>query len=457
MKPIRVAAGQGFWGDWLKAPVNQVRRGQIDYLMLDYLAEVTMSILAKQKERNPQAGFARDFPELMGEILPDVVANNIKVLANAGGVNPEGCAQAVARQAERLGLKNQVKIAVVTGDDILPRLDELIAAGERLDNFDDGRPITEIRSRIRSANVYLGSAGLVDALRGGANVVITGRVADTALVLAPLRYEFGWSEEDYDLLAAGTVAGHIIECGAQASGGNFSGDWRAVKNLEDIGFPIVEVHSDGRFVVTKHGGTGGLVSLQTVKEQLVYEIGDPANYVVPDVIADFTTLKLSDEGPDRVGVSGVKGKPRPERYKASLSYASGYMAEGTMVYSWPDAYEKAVAADAIVRSRLRDLGLKLDAIHSEIIGVNACHGSLSRLIAADRHLADLAEVMLRIAVRGEDQAAVGRFTREVAPLVLGGPPSATGYAGGKREVRQVVAYWPALISRAAVSPQVSFR
>ncbi|HEV7365146.1 MAG TPA: acyclic terpene utilization AtuA family protein [Gemmatimonadales bacterium] len=446
---VRVAAGQGFWGDWLEAPVRQVRGGPIDYLMMDYLAEVTMSIMQKQKSRDPQAGYARDFVPLMERILPDLVQKGIKVTSNAGGVNPRGCAEAVLEVARRLGLSNKVAVGLVTGDDILGRLDELIAGGHPLNNMETGRPLADIRDRVLSANAYLGMAPIVEALRAGADVVITGRVTDTGLTLGPIFHEFGWPADDWDKVAAGTVAGHIIECGAQCSGGNLLKNWRAVKGLENPGFPIVEASPDGSFVVTKHPGTGGVVSVASVTEQLVYEMGDPHSYITPDGIADFTTIQLQRAGPDRVSVSGIRGSPRTPLLKVSIAYFYGYKAVGTLVYSWPEAYDKARAADRILRLRLKDLGLEFEQVLTEFVGASATHGALS-----GKPDPEAPEVQLRVGVRARERAPVERFTREIAPLVLTGPPSVTGFAGGRPAVEEVVAYWPALIDRRQVEPGV---
>ncbi|MEZ0334568.1 MAG: acyclic terpene utilization AtuA family protein [Gemmatimonadales bacterium] len=446
---VRVAAGQGFWGDWPEAPVRQVRGGPIDYLMMDYLAEVTMSIMQKQKSRDPKAGYARDFVPLMERILPDVVRKGIRVTSNAGGVNPRGCAEAVLEVARRLGLAGKVRVGLVTGDDILGRLDDLIARGHALADMETGRPLSDVRDKVLSANAYLGMAPIVEALHGGANVVVTGRVTDTGLTLGPIFHEFGWSPEDWDKVAAGTVAGHIIECGAQASGGNLLRGWRAVKGMENPGFPIVEASSDGSFVVTKHAGTGGVVSVASVKEQLVYEMGDPTSYITPDGVADFTTIRLKQAGKDRVRVDGIRGAPRTPMLKVSIAYFYGYKAVGTLVYAWPEAYDKARAADRIIRRRLADLGLEFEQILTEFVGVDATHGKLS----GEPH-PDLPEVQLRIGVRARERAPVERFTREIAPLVLTGPPSVTGFAGGRPAVEEVVAYWPALIDRREIEPQV---
>jgi len=448
-RTVRVAAGQGFWGDWLEAPVRQVQGGPIDYLMLDYLAEVTMSIMQKQKSRDPKLGYARDFVPLMERILPDIAARGIKVTSNAGGVNPRACAEAVREMARNLGLSRKVRIALVTGDDILPRLDDLLARGHEMRDMDTGRPLSAIRDKVLSANAYLGMAPIVEALKGGAHVIITGRVTDTGLTLGPLFHEFGWDRDDWDKVAAGTVAGHIIECGAQASGGNLLRDWRQVKGLANPGFPIAEASADGSFVITKHPGTGGVVSVPSVTEQLVYEMGDPHTYITPDGIADFTTIRLQQAGRDRVRVSGIKGRERTDKLKVSIAYFYGYKAVGTLVYSWPEAYDKAKAADRILRQRLKDLGLEFEQILTEYVGVNATHGAL-----AGPPSPDTAEVQLRIGVRSKDKAAVERFTREIAPLVLTGPPSVTGFAGGRPAVEEVVAYWPALIDRTEIEPGV---
>ena len=446
---IRIACGQGFWGDMLDAPVRQVEGGPIDYLMLDYLAEVTMSIMQKQRARDAGAGYARDFVPLMRDILPACVERDIRVTANAGGVNPKGCADAVREVARELGLSGKVKIGIVTGDDIMDRLDELLARGVELRNMDTGEPLSSVRERIQSANAYLGAWPIVEALRKGARVVITGRATDTGLTLAPLINEFGWGETDWDRLAAGTVAGHIIECGAQCSGGNCQYDWEHIPDLADVGFPIVEAQADGTFIVTKHEGTGGRVSVPSIKEQLVYEMGDPHEYITPDCVADFTTIRLEDAGRDRVRVHAVKGKPATEFLKVSISYAAGFKAVGTLVYAWPDAYKKALAADKILRARLERLGLKFDQILTEFVGANATHGPL-----AGEASPDAPEIQLRVGVRGEDRKSIDRFTKEIAPLILTGPPAVTGFAGGRPKVEEIVAYWPALIPKPEIHPRV---
>jgi hypothetical protein len=449
---IRIANGQGFWGDSLEAPVEQVRRGPLDYLTLDYLAEVTMSILQKQRARDPKLGYARDFVDMIARVLPDLKERRIRVIANAGGVNPKACCDAVLEVARRQGIA--VRAAVVAGDDIMGRLDDFLSRGVELNNMETGESLSAIRAQVQSANVYFGAFPVAQALGRGAEIVITGRVTDTGLALAPMIHEFGWKADDWDRLAAGTIAGHTVECGAQATGGNCQVDWETIPNFADIGYPIIEAEPDGDFVITKHAGTGGRVTVESVKEQLLYEMGDPREYITPDCIADFTTIHLDQAGPDRVRFSGIKGRPATPFYKVSISYSAGFKAIGSLVYAWPDAYKKARAAEKILRQRLDRLGLRFEAVRAEFLGANACHG-----IAAAEPPPEiephLPEVVLRFGVRGENRAAVERFTREIPPLVLNGPPVVSGLGSGRPQVEEIVAYWPALISKTEVQPEVT--
>jgi len=445
MKPVvRVAAGQGFWGDWLEAPRRQVRGGPVDYLMLDYLAEVTMSILQKQKERDPNAGYAPDFVSAIDSVLDAIVTRGVRVIANAGGVNPLACARALLSLADERGVRGNLRLGVVTGDDLLPRLDELLSQGHVLANMETGAPLADVRDRVVAANAYLGSGPIVEALGMGAHIVVTGRSTDTALTMAPLRFEFGWSSSDWNLLAAGIVAGHIIECGAQCSGGNCLHHWQTIPDLANVGYPIVEARADGSFDITKHPGTGGRVSVPSVTEQLVYEMGDPRSYITPDVIADFTTIRLEQSGPDRVRAFGIKGRAPTDKLKVSVGYRAGFKSVGTLLYAWPDALAKARLADRVLRDRLRMLRLEFDTILTEFVGANATHGPLVDPTC------DPPEVQLRVGVRSANERAVERFTREIAPLVLNGPPTVTGFAGGRPKVEEIVAYWPALIDTRAV-------
>ena len=447
---IRIANAQGFWGDSLEAPLDQLRGGPIDYLTLDYLAEVTMSILQKQFSRDPQAGYARDFPQMIERGAKEIVERKVKVIANAGGVNPATCGEAVAAALARAGYKGRLKIGVVTGDNILMRLDDLLAHGVELRNMDTGEALSTVRARVRSANVYLGAFPIAQALQEGADIVITGRCSDVALSMGPAIHEFGWKADDWDKLAASVVGGHVIECGAQATGGNCQVDWETMPDMAQIGYPILEAEADGRFAITKHPHTGGRVTVAGVTEQLVYEIGDPRTYITPDAIADFTTIQLKQAGLDRVQFWGIRGRPATEFYKVSISYSAGFKASGTMTYGWPDAHKKAQMAGEILRTRLDRLGLKFDALHMESVGANACHGEL----LSGKPSADLAEVTLRVGVRGPDAAAIERFTRELAPLALNGPPVVTYPASGKSKVEEVIAYWPALIPKSEVAATV---
>lgn len=446
---LRIASGQGFWGDLQRAPIDQARLGPIDVLVMDYLAEVTMSILQKQKLRDPSLGYARDFVEVVTELAPDVKERGFKIISNAGGVNPTACAEAIVEGARQRGAAG-LKVAVVTGDDLLGRLDELLSDGVELKHMETGEPLSSVRDRVVSANAYLGARPIVEALAGGADVVVTGRTTDTGLTLAPLVHRFGWAWDDWAKMAAGTVAGHILECGAQSSGGNFT-DWHRVPDLARVGFPIAEVRADGTFTVTKHAGTGGLVSRGTVAEQLLYEIGDPEDYITPDVVADFTTIQLEDEGEDRVRVSGIGGSEDTEFLKVSAAYSDGWKATSTLVYAWPDAAEKARAAARILKDRLDALGLQFDEYRAEVVGLNA----LSETESADPvREADLDEVQLRVSVRGQDKEAVEQFGREIAPLILTGPSAVTGFAGGRPRPSEVIAYWPALIPKDRVQTEV---
>jgi hypothetical protein len=432
--------------------VEQVRRGPLDYLTLDYLSEVTMSILQKQRARDAKLGYARDFVDMIARVLPDLKERRIRVIANAGGVNPKACCDAVLEVARRQGIA--ARVAVVAGDDIMGRLDDFLARGVELNNMETGEPLSAIREQVQSANIYFGARPVAQALGQGAEIVITGRVTDTGLALAPMIHEFGWKADDWDRLAAGTIAGHTVECGAQCTGGNCQVDWETIPKLADIGYPIIEAEPDGGFVITKHAGTGGRVTVESVTEQLLYEMGDPREYITPDCIADFTTIHLDHAGPDRVRFSGIRGRPATPFYKVSISYSAGFKAIGSLVYAWPDAYKKARAAEKILRQRLDRLGLRFEAVRAEFLGANACHG-----IAAAEPTPEiephLAEVVLRFGVRGENRPAVERFTREIPPLALNGPPVVSGLGSGRPQVEEIVAYWPALIAKTEVQPEVT--
>ena len=446
---VRVASGPGFWGDWQEAPKLQVRSGPIDYLMLDYLAEITMSIMQKQRTRDPSAGYARDFVPLILDLAPDLVEQGVRVISNAGGVNPEACRDALVAGLASVPTSRPLRLAIVTGDDLMPRLDELLGSGHEMRNMETGAPLSDIRDRVYSANAYIGMGPILEALREDADVVITGRSTDTALTYAPLVHEFGWAGDDWDRIASGVVAGHINECGAQSTGGNTLFDWESV-DLVTPGYPIIEARADGTFVVTKHPDLGGRVTWATVTEQLLYEMGDPVDYITPDCVADFRTVSVDDLGGDRVRVRSVSGGPRTDQLKVSIAYHDGYKAVGGLTYAWPDALAKARRADEVLRARLDRAGLRFDEIRTEFGGAGACLGR-----EPGAWVGELPEVTMRVGVRAADRPSVDRFTRELAPLILAGPPSVTGFAGGCPRVQDVMAYWPALIDRAAVEEHLS--
>ena len=437
---IRIANAGGYWGDDLAQFRRQVELGPTDYVTLDFLAEVTMSILQKQRARDPRAGYARDFIAQVEETLDLLVSRNVRAITNAGGVNPRGCRDALLEMAARRGVA--LDVAAVVGDDLMDRIDELNASGAPLDDMDNGTRFATVRERVSSANAYYGAWPVVEALASGARVVVTGRCTDTGITLAPMIHAFGWAADDWDRLASGIVAGHIIECGAQSTGGNFT-DWRRVKRFETIGYPVIEVAPDGSFVVTKHGGTGGAVSVRTVKEQLVYEMGNPRSYITPDVIADFGTIRLEQAGRDRVRVWGVKGRPAPPSLKVSAAYADGWKATGTLIISAPDAAEKA---REFARLFWKRLGLEFAATHTELVGHSACWGPVAPHV-------DPPEVLLRLSVRDHDRAKIEAFGKLVPAVILSGPPG-VAVTGGRPQPQEVVAYWPALVPRDLVKPRL---
>jgi hypothetical protein len=446
MRRVRIGNGCGFWGDNLDAPLALAEHGRLDYLTLEYLAELTMSILALQKQRDPQAGYATDFLDVLERLAPALRARpGLKVVTNAGGMNPHACAARARAVLDRAGLGDRT-VAVVSGDDLLPYLDRLLAGGHALANLDTGEPLASVRGRVVSANAYLGSAPIVEALRRGAAVVVTGRVADASLTLGPAVHEFGWAWDDWDRLAGGTVAGHLIECGAQATGGLWC-NWREVADLSGIGYPIADVAANGSFVLTKPPGSGGAVNRETAAEQLLYEVGDPAAYLTPDVVADFTSVTLTEAGRDEVRFVNARGRPATDTYKVSIAYRDGYASAGTLVLAGPEAAAKARRAGEVLLERLRRAGAVPQHSRVECLGTGEC--------GAGGGGADPPEVVLRVAVRDARRGIVERFTKEFAPLVTAGPPGVTGYTTGRPPVREVFAYWPALVAKSAVVPEVA--
>ncbi|TAM10558.1 MAG: DUF1446 domain-containing protein [Nevskiaceae bacterium] len=448
-KVVRVANGQGFWGDSLLGPLRLVDEGPLDYLTLDYLSEVTMSIMQKLKSRDPNAGYATDFVQLLARILPKLKAKGIKVVANAGGVNGPACLAAIKKVAQELGVKG-LKVAIVEGDDIYGDVDRLTAGGEAFTNMDTGAVFATVRERLTSANVYIGAKPIAEALDRGADIVVAGRITDPSLALGPLIHEFGWSMDDWDRLACGTVAGHIMECGAQCTGGNYT-RWREVPDFAHIGYPVAEVQADGSFVVTKHEGTGGLVTVETVTSQLLYEMGDPHRYLGPDVTVDFTTVQIEQAGKDRVRISGVRGSAPTDTYKVSMTYADGYKIASGIVVTGPDAVERAQLCADIVFERLAMHGAPVAPENRfvEIFGTNVCYKGIVPTPE------NPGEVLLRIGARGPDRKKLDILGREMAPLVTSGPPGLTGFAAGRARATEVFGYWPALMDKTKVSPRVT--
>ncbi len=462
---VRIANASGFWGDSPEAAARLVAaEPDLDFLTLDYLAEVSLSIMAIVRAKDPNTGYARDFIDVVRSLVPFYQAGGkTRIVTNAGGLDPHACGQAVRRALHECGLTH-LRIAVVTGDDVLSLLRSGAAStpdgtGSRFAtpqssfcaNLETGASLSSVLERLTTANAYVGAAAIAEALRNGADIVITGRTADPSLTVAPCLAHFGWLPTDYDRLAGATVAGHVIECGAQACGG-FSTDWLILPQANDIGFPIAEVSADGSCIITKPRGSGGAVTLQTVKEQLLYEIGDPGNYLSPDVTVSFLTLHAEEVGPDRVRISGATGRPPPENYKVSATYRDGYKAHGLLTIFGHDAVKKARHAGEGLLAKLTARGCVFSETLVECLGTGASvRGIASRM--SDTHLV---ETVLRISVAADTKAPVELFTKEIAPLVTAGPQGVTGYATGRPKVLPIFGYWPCLLERRHVRPVWSF-
>lgn len=458
MKTIRIGNAAGFWGDMPSAPQRLVAEGKLDYLTLEYLAELTLSILAHQKRKNPDSGFVTEVPSAIRSLRSHFRDQaDFRLVTNGGGMNPAACAMAAAKEfcaADDPSL-HSTRIAISSGDDILPRLNELIDAGEPLSNLETGEEFETIRDRIASANVYLGAAGIVEALNQDARVVLTGRVADASLIVGPAAFEFGWSMADYDKLAGATVAGHLIECGAQSTGGIYS-DWSPDIDLGTIGYPIAEMQESGNCTITKPPGSGGVVSVGTCSEQLVYEIGDPFRYMTPDVVADFSQVQMKQSGDHRVDVSGGKGTSHPDKLKASIAYYDGFIASGMIVVAGRNAAAKARAAGQAILKRLAADEIYLDDYRVEVFGDG---DSAAGVIPRSSNQATIHpwEVVLRVTGRSQNRQITDRLLREIAPLVTNGPPGVTGYTGARGKSLPVLSFWPALVSREHFQPVVETR
>ncbi|OUM98352.1 MAG: hypothetical protein BAA04_05885 [Firmicutes bacterium ZCTH02-B6] len=448
MKQVRIGAAQGFYGDIIEPALDLAEKSDVQYLCFDCLAELTLAILQKDRQRDPSLGYTKDIAITARTLLPYVRRKGIKLITNAGGLNPEGARREMIRIAQEMGIKG-LRIAIATGDDILDRLDELQAAGVDLSDRETGRPLAAIRDRLLFANAYLGAQPIVECLRQGADVVITGRTTDTAQFLAPLIYEFGWWADDWDRLAQGLVLGHLMECSGQVTGGNFSGDWWNVPDLDRIGYPLAEVNEDGSFVLTKAPGTGGRVSVDTVREQFLYEIHDPATYITPDAVADLTAVRIEQAGPDRVRVSGAKGRPAPPTLKVVMGYRNGFMGSGMIGFAWPKALTKARRAAGIIRRQLDRMGVRYEEFWVDYLGVNALHGPAAPIPDEDK----VNEVFLRVSIRTQDREQAARLGRLFPPLVLNGPPG-VAMMPFAAHTRELIGLWTALIPRELVEERV---
>lgn len=440
---IVIANASGFWGDESAAIERQIKGGHIDYLTGDYLAEITMIVLARQKKKDPNSGYARDFVNAMEKVLKLVADKDITVITNAGGINPRACGRALEAIVAKQGLN--LPVAVIDGDDLMPLVSDKVRAQSPIVHMDSGEPLSKISDDVISANAYIGARPIVAALKKGARIIVTGRTYDAASVVAPIVYEFGWTWEQYDRLAAALLAGHLIECGTQSTGGNYS-LWKEVPSFTNMGYPVIEVNADGTFSLTKHPGTGGLVNSRTAKEQILYEIGDPRTYMSPDVIADFTSFTLEESGPDRVTIKDVKGQRPTPHLKVSVTYVAGYKLIAMLVLSGPDVIAKAQKFAEMFWERV---GGDFTERRTDFVGHSACWGE-----SAAPH-SDPNEIILRFAARSENKTGLQKMSHEIAGLILSGPPGVTVF-GGRPRVQQAYGFWPALIHRDLVTARLLF-
>ena len=456
---LKIANASAFWGDQPDAAARLVaRQPDLDFLTLDYLAEVSLSILAIQRAKDPSAGYARDFVDVVESLASFWIAGGkTKIVTNAGGLAPEACARTCVA-ALRAAKCPSLKIAVVTGDDVTSLVQtggknhfHVLRENGDFENSETHAPLSAIRERLVTANAYLGAEVVADALRAGADLVITGRVADPSLTVGPCLARFGWRADDYDRLAGATVAGHVIECGTQACGG-FSTDWLDLPQPHDVGFPVAEIFEDGSCIITKPPGTGGAVTRDTIREQLLYEIGDPGNYLSPDATVSFLTVRVEELDADRVRVSGATGRAPPSTYKVSATYRDGFKAHGILTVFGHEAVKKARHAGEALLHKLAERGCVFRETLVECLGTGASvRGIASRM--SDTHLV---ETVLRVSVAADEKEPVERFTREIASLVTCGPQGVTGYATGRPKVLPIFGYWPTLIDRSRVQPNWKF-
>jgi hypothetical protein len=452
---VTVAGGQGFYGDTPTA-VDALLAEGVDYLCLEALAELTLAILQKDRQKDETRGYARDLPAYLARALPYVADGRTKVITNAGGINPAAATRAAAETARAMGITG-VKIATVLGDDVLTRLDALQADGQSFAHLDTAAPLSSMPSPPLFAAAYLGARPIADALAQGADIVITGRVADASLFLAPLAHAHGWAWDDWDRLAAGILVGHLLECSGQSLGGNYSGDWWALPHPWDLPYPIARVDPDGTALITKPSTSGGRVSTDTLRHQLLYEVHDPARYLSPDVVADFTSAHFANLPGEQVRITGVRGTPATDSYKLLLAYHAGWAGEVRVAFSWPDAYEKAKATAAILAKRVEMAGLDVLEWHIEYWGVDALGGPTVPHAAGGGPLVEPPECVLRVAWRCDDPRTAGLVGRELVPLTLSAPPAGltgAGGGGGSRGGTELLGIWPTLIDKKVVDAEV---
>jgi hypothetical protein len=447
---VRVGCGASSWGDDVGEPREILSRARLDYLVMDYLAEVTLSIMRRQMDRDPDKGYATDVVTVVRDIAPLLASRGTRLVTNAGGLNPVGCATAVVEALADAGLAGKLRVAVVDGDDLMPQLADL-AATVPFANHDDGRPFADVRERVVSANAYLGAGPIRSALDLGADIVITGRCVDVALTLGPLLHEYDWASDDWNRLGAGCVAGHLLECGPQSTGGNHQG-WKTVPGIEHVGYPIVEVAPDGDIVLTKAPGTGGIVNAMTATDQLLHEIFDPKQFLSPDATVDWTSFTLQEQGADRVRISGVRGGSPPQTLKVSMTFRDGYRTVLMWPYAWPDARLKAETALRKIEHTVARLGLRLEATRGDIFGLGAIHGR--RLKEAGLDVPEPLEVFARFAARSVHRRDIERLAAQQAPMHKGPPGLAGSIAGGRGDVTPIYTHWPTLIPARLVTPRV---
>jgi len=453
MKKIAIGGGQGFWGDSPDAAIHMIRTGEIQYLGCDYLAELTLSIMAKQQLRDAAKGYAPDFvTRLLKEAGKEAWEKKIRITTNAGGMNVTGCVDAIHEFASAQKMKGY-RIGYVTGDDIKDKIPKLLKDGWTFPNFDKEGDFQNILKDIYNCNAYIGHEGIEEAISMGADVVVTGRAADSALFLAPLAYEFGWMDDDWNNLARGIMAGHLLECGGQGAGGNYMYDWRNVPRMEDLGFPIAEL-TENTFEITKASDCGGVICEQSCKEQFLYEVLDPSNYVTPDVVVDVSRSTLTQNGENRVRVGNVTGKPRPDTIKLCVGYHKGWKTVSMLSFAWPDAYEKAKSCADIIMKKMAKRGMKAEDVHISYIGLNSLHLGVADM--REETVRNLNECVMRIAVFSEDKQECAKIIPEISPMQLNGPPGAS-FFGGRAHVQEVMALWPTCVPRDVLDVQAHIR